>query len=84
MVSKTTAPAAKVGGLSRDRDRARFDNLVALVGTVTRCECGKQGYLEKVSVKAEPLLRKRKYSARWEHPDPGDPDCSAICAYTWP
>ena len=62
----------------------RFQNLVALVGTVCRCDCGKRGYLAEVGVGMEPLLRKLRYSAEWHHPDKTDPDCSGICGYVWP
>lgn len=68
----------------RDVDRARFDNLLALVGTVTRCLCGKQGYLVKVGVKAESRLRKRIYFGEWEHPEALDPECAEVCEYFWP
>lgn len=67
-----------------DRDRARFDNLVALVGTVTRCDCRKRGYLVKVGVEAEARMRKRRYFAEWEHPDPDEPGCATVCGYVWP
>jgi hypothetical protein len=71
-----------VKAAKRDVDLVRFNNLVALVGTVTRCYCGKKGYLAKVGVRAEVLLRKRVYFAEWEHPK--DDDCSSICEYVWP
>lgn len=67
-----------------DRNVGRFQNLVALVGTVNRCMCGKQGFLAKVSVSSEPLLRKRRYKATWQHPEKNDPDVAEICGYVWP
>jgi hypothetical protein len=68
----------------RATDVSRFDNLVELVGSVNRCaDCGKRGFLVEVGVQSEPVHRKRRYFAEWNHPD-RDGETTSIHEFWWP